>query len=134
LGGRRAAAERAQELPLQLEQTGARRFEAELERLAAAGAPRVGERVRAEARDGQVVAPLNDLDEALRETRTTRRVQPFARPRSQAWRQDGRRRAANRSVIAPKDVYEPPPAEEADLNGRRDTTHHTARPSPHVVD
>ena len=60
----RAAAVRADHLPAQVEETGARGLEAEFEGVAARRPPRGRERVGAEASERQLVAELDGLDEA----------------------------------------------------------------------
>ena len=60
----RAAAERAQKLPAQVEQTRARRVKEEFEHVAARRSPRVCERVGAHARERQLVAARDRLAEA----------------------------------------------------------------------
>ena len=56
----RAAAHRTEQVPAELEQPGARGVEEELQHVTAGGSPGVRERVRAQARHGEVVRMLED--------------------------------------------------------------------------
>src|ERR671923_153628 len=138
---RRAAARRAEELPAEIRETGPRRVQQELQRLAPAGPPGVRQLVRAQPGERLLVAALEEADERLDQPRveppSAQLLRAAPQPLAAAGREPGRalRLLLRRRepVVRTEGPREADAAEQADLHPGRDDAEQVARPDADLV-